>query len=114
MYLCRILDPITYGNYPKSMQSLVGDRLPKFTESQSEMVKGSIDFLGLNYYTTFYADNLTSYSSINLSYTTDNRANLTCKTMQTYLLYIYIYIEFKKPKNYICSFYHKISFIYVH
>ncbi|KAK4855918.1 hypothetical protein QYF36_012288 [Acer negundo] len=39
-------DPITYGNYPKIMRSLVGDRLPKFTKAQSEMLRGSFDFLG--------------------------------------------------------------------
>ncbi|KAL5762792.1 hypothetical protein ACOSP7_019056 [Xanthoceras sorbifolium] len=72
-----IFHPITYGNYPKIMRSLVGDRLPRFTKSESEMVKGSIDFLGVNYYTTFYADDLTSYSTVNLSYTTDNHVNLT-------------------------------------
>ncbi|KAJ4711678.1 putative Beta-glucosidase [Melia azedarach] len=70
-------NPIAHGNYPKSMQYLVGDRLPNFTTSQSEMVKGSIDFLGLNYYTASYADHLTSYSNTSLSYTTDSRVNLT-------------------------------------
>ncbi|KAH7570698.1 hypothetical protein JRO89_XS05G0160700 [Xanthoceras sorbifolium] len=60
------------------MRLLVGDRLPKFTESESKIVKGSMDFLGLNYYTACYADNLTpSSSSVNLSYTTDNHVNLT-------------------------------------
>ncbi|KAK3224016.1 hypothetical protein Dsin_011041 [Dipteronia sinensis] len=74
-----IMDPITNGNYPKSMQILVGDRLPKFTESESEFVKSSVDFIGLNYYTAIYADNLTSSSSSIdlLSYITDNHVNLT-------------------------------------
>ncbi|XP_052296138.1 beta-glucosidase 17-like isoform X3 [Citrus sinensis] len=30
-------NPITYGSYPRSMQRLVGNRLPKFTKSQAEM-----------------------------------------------------------------------------
>ncbi|KAK2637128.1 hypothetical protein Ddye_031920 [Dipteronia dyeriana] len=72
-----IFHPITYGNYPKIMRSVVGNRLPKFTKYESEMVKGSIDFLGVNYYTAFYADDLTSYSTVNLSYTTDNHVNIT-------------------------------------
>ncbi|RID62565.1 hypothetical protein BRARA_E01629 [Brassica rapa] len=29
---------------------LVGNRLPKFTPQESKLVKGSLDFLGLNYY----------------------------------------------------------------
>ncbi|KAL6341650.1 hypothetical protein AAG906_032771 [Vitis piasezkii] len=49
------MDPLTYGDYPHSMRSLVGKRLPKFSKEQSEMLKGSYDFLGLNYYTANYA-----------------------------------------------------------
>ncbi|XP_039022439.1 beta-glucosidase 12-like [Hibiscus syriacus] len=45
------LDPVIHGEYPKSMQALVGSRLPKFTKAESKMLKGSIDFLGANYYT---------------------------------------------------------------
>jgi len=33
----------------------VGDRLPKFTEEQSRLVKGSFDFMGLNHYGSYYA-----------------------------------------------------------
>ncbi|KAK4397592.1 Beta-glucosidase 13, partial [Sesamum angolense] len=49
------LHPLVYGEYPEIMQSLVGSRLPKFTKEQIEMLKGSFDFLGLNYYTGNYA-----------------------------------------------------------
>ncbi|XP_050284263.1 beta-glucosidase 17-like isoform X2 [Quercus robur] len=69
--------PVTYGDYPKSMRALVGNRLPNFTVIQSKMVKGSLDFLGVNYYTARYADDSTSSSSVNLSYTTDSHVNLT-------------------------------------
>ncbi|CAI0427981.1 unnamed protein product [Linum tenue] len=48
--------PITYGEYPKSMVKLVGKRLPRFTQEESKLVKGSFDFLGVNYYTTNYAE----------------------------------------------------------
>ncbi|KAJ4849429.1 hypothetical protein Tsubulata_007274, partial [Turnera subulata] len=41
------LDPLTNGNYPESMRSLLGSRLPKFSEKESELLKGSMDFLGL-------------------------------------------------------------------
>ena len=61
------------------MKSLVGDRLPKFSEQQSKLVKGSIDFLGLNYYTARYAEDIASHSSINVSYLTDSQVNLTSK-----------------------------------
>ncbi|KAL6341213.1 hypothetical protein AAG906_032330 [Vitis piasezkii] len=49
------MDPLTNGDYPHSMRSLVGSRLPKFSKEQAMMVKGSYDFLGLNYYTANYA-----------------------------------------------------------
>ncbi|KAL0736983.1 hypothetical protein Bca4012_013193 [Brassica carinata] len=49
------LDPLVYGEYPMIMRLLVGDRLPKFTPQESDLVKGSLDFLGLNYYVTQYA-----------------------------------------------------------
>ncbi|KAF8403882.1 hypothetical protein HHK36_011988 [Tetracentron sinense] len=71
------MDPITYGDYPHSMRSIVGNRLPKFSEEQSKMLKGSFDFLGLNYYTAYYAANFPYNNSINVSYTTDSQANLT-------------------------------------
>ncbi|KAK9733669.1 hypothetical protein RND81_04G083000 [Saponaria officinalis] len=45
------MDPLVYGDYPKIMRSNVGKRLPTFTKNQSNLVKGSFDFIGLNYYT---------------------------------------------------------------
>ncbi|KAF4385259.1 hypothetical protein G4B88_026542 [Cannabis sativa] len=51
------IHPIVYGEYPRSMQGIVGKRLPKFTKEQVKMVKGSIDFVGINQYTTFYVAN---------------------------------------------------------
>ncbi|XP_060670609.1 beta-glucosidase 44-like isoform X2 [Ziziphus jujuba] len=48
------IHPITYGEYPRTMQEIVGDRLPKFTKEQVKMVKGSIDYVGINQYTTYY------------------------------------------------------------
>ncbi|KAJ8770874.1 hypothetical protein K2173_021789 [Erythroxylum novogranatense] len=70
------LEPLTFGDYPGTMKSLVGERLPKFTEEQSNMVKGSFDFLGMNYYTAmFAADNPTNYSKS--SYLTDSRVEIS-------------------------------------
>ncbi|KAK6928662.1 Glycoside hydrolase family 1, partial [Dillenia turbinata] len=71
------MDPLTFGDYPQSMRDLVGKRLPKFTEEQTMLVKGSLDFLGLNYYTAFYAVNNPVRNATNLSYSTDSQVNLT-------------------------------------
>ncbi|KAK4388699.1 Oleuropein beta-glucosidase [Sesamum angolense] len=52
------LEPIVSGNYPQSMiDNVPPENLAPFTKSESEMVKGSYDFLGLNYYTANYASN---------------------------------------------------------
>ncbi|XP_021757003.1 beta-glucosidase 6-like [Chenopodium quinoa] len=55
------LDPLMFGDYPASMRQRVGDRLPKFTAAESALLKGSLDFVGINHYTTYYArDNKTN------------------------------------------------------
>lgn len=44
-----------FGDYPSSMRSRVGNRLPTFSKTESSLLKGSLDFVGINHYTTFYA-----------------------------------------------------------
>ena len=49
-------DPQAFGKYPDEMTSLItGNRLPKFNSTTSDLLKGSFDFLGLNYYYSNYA-----------------------------------------------------------
>ncbi|KAF9459727.1 beta-glucosidase 1A [Collybia nuda] len=45
-------DPIYKGHYPSSLVSHLGDRLPRFTPEEIEVVHGSSDFFGLNTYTS--------------------------------------------------------------
>ncbi|KAL0926803.1 hypothetical protein M5K25_003055 [Dendrobium thyrsiflorum] len=52
------MDPLEYGDYPFSMRSLVKERLPVFSAEESEKLKGSYDFIGLNYYTARYAQSV--------------------------------------------------------
>jgi len=40
------------GDYPPSMRRFYGDRLPKFTEEQKQLLNGSADFFALNHYGT--------------------------------------------------------------
>uniref|UniRef100_A0A803P8B3 Uncharacterized protein n=1 Tax=Cannabis sativa TaxID=3483 RepID=A0A803P8B3_CANSA len=49
------LEPLIYGDYPKVMREYVGERLPSFTLEEKNLVKGSLDFIGVNYYTSRYA-----------------------------------------------------------
>ncbi|KAL5058139.1 hypothetical protein RYX36_029743 [Vicia faba] len=51
------LNPLTFGDYPDIMKRNVGSRLPSFTKKESNLVKGSIDFLGINFYYSFYVKN---------------------------------------------------------
>jgi beta-glucosidase len=77
---CRYMDPLTSGDYPSSMRSLVGSRLPKFSTYQVKLVKGSFDFIGLNYYTSHYATNAPELSEvIKPSYNTDALVSFTSK-----------------------------------
>ncbi|XP_010259408.1 PREDICTED: beta-glucosidase 40-like [Nelumbo nucifera] len=55
------MEPLFYGEYPSSMRSRVGSRLPIFSKAEAALVKGSLDFVGINHYTTYYAkDNSTN------------------------------------------------------
>lgn len=75
------MQPLTRGKYPKTMHSLLGNRLPKFTEEQSKLLIGSFDFIGLNYYTTNYAAHISHpiNNSANTGYFQDTRVNFTSK-----------------------------------
>ncbi|KAF8378640.1 hypothetical protein HHK36_029989 [Tetracentron sinense] len=53
-HLGWFLHPIVYGEYPRTMQEIVGKRLPKFSTEEVKMVKGSMDFVGINQYTAYY------------------------------------------------------------
>ena len=55
-------DPIVFGKYPAVMEQLVGDRLPKFTPAESELLIGSFDYWALNHYTSMYVSNPTATS----------------------------------------------------
>ncbi|KAG6481117.1 hypothetical protein ZIOFF_057709 [Zingiber officinale] len=66
------MDPLTQGDYPFIMKSLVGDRLPEFTHEQSELAKDSYDFIGLNYYTASYVYGVPLSRVVNQSYMTDS------------------------------------------
>ncbi|XP_065048870.1 beta-glucosidase 24-like isoform X2 [Musa acuminata AAA Group] len=71
------MDALTKGDYPFNMRALVKDRLPKFTRKQSRLVKGSFDFIGLNYYTARYVHDLPRSNRVHKSYSTDSCTNAT-------------------------------------
>lgn len=74
------MDPVVYGKYPSSMENLVGERLPKFTKKESSELKGSFDFIGINYYTAYYVIDSLNTTYEHERYNTDSHATLTyCK-----------------------------------
>lgn len=46
------MDPIFFGDYPAVMRERLGDQLPKFSDAHKELLRNSLDFVGLNHYTT--------------------------------------------------------------
>jgi len=66
--------PVVYGDYPEVMRERVGDRLPAFTAEQSEALKGSADFLGVNAYTTMLAEDTSSEAEHKIGYFDHDRA----------------------------------------
>jgi beta-glucosidase len=73
------MSPLTSGEYPSSMRSLVGERLPKFSKKQDGSIKGSFDFIGLNYYSANYVAHKSQSNDTHRSYETDSRVASFCK-----------------------------------
>ncbi|KAK7339903.1 hypothetical protein VNO77_20589 [Canavalia gladiata] len=51
------MNAFTFGDCPDIMKKRAGSRLPSFTQKESNVVRGSIDFLGINFYYSFYVKN---------------------------------------------------------
>lgn len=69
-----LLDPILLGDYPKSMKAGAGSRLPVFSEEERVDLVGSLDFVGYNYYTAYYAKNTPPVEPAKRWYSTDRLA----------------------------------------
>ncbi|KAL2331449.1 hypothetical protein Fmac_019030 [Flemingia macrophylla] len=52
--LAWVLDPLVFGEYPSEMQSILGSQLPVFSLEEKSLIKGSLDFIGINHYGTLY------------------------------------------------------------
>ncbi|CAI5706228.1 hypothetical protein KXD40_009730 [Peronospora effusa] len=56
-------DPVYKGDYPQVMKDRCGLRLPKFTEEEKKLLKGSSDFFGLNHYGLNYVEPSAEYDA---------------------------------------------------
>uniref|UniRef100_A0A1J3FMS6 Beta-glucosidase 16 n=1 Tax=Noccaea caerulescens TaxID=107243 RepID=A0A1J3FMS6_NOCCA len=66
------MEPIVNGKYPTEMVNHVKDgRLPTFTPEESSMLKGSYDFIGINYYSSGYAKDVPCATE-NITMSTDS------------------------------------------
>jgi len=48
-------DPVYFGDYAPEMREDLGGVLPRFTDEEKSLLRGSCDFFGCNYYTASYA-----------------------------------------------------------
>ncbi|PWA64697.1 beta-glucosidase 9 GH1 family [Artemisia annua] len=72
------MDPLAFGEYPQIIRTTVQNRLPKFSVEEAKLVKGSYDFIGINYYTANYAANPNNPpNTVNHSPSSDSQLNLT-------------------------------------
>ncbi|KAL8505929.1 hypothetical protein ACS0TY_016960 [Phlomoides rotata] len=49
------LDPLIFGDYPPEMRKYHGSELPRFSSEETELLRESIDFIGINHYGSLYA-----------------------------------------------------------
>ncbi|OVA15398.1 Glycoside hydrolase [Macleaya cordata] len=70
-------EPMIAGDYPFIMKALVRDRLRAFTTEEKELIKGSCDFIGINYYTSRFAQALPIDTTVDVptSYDKDQYLN---------------------------------------
>lgn len=73
-----------FGDYPETMKTIVGSRLPAFTEDESEQVKDAFDFFGvINYMALYVKDNSSSLKQNLHDFNTDMAVGLTGKLYDT-------------------------------
>ncbi|KFK42638.1 hypothetical protein AALP_AA1G021300 [Arabis alpina] len=73
-----ILHPLVFGDYPKTMRTRVGSRLPTFTADEAKQVKGAFDFFGvINYMAVYVKDNSSSQTQDLHDYNTDMALTMT-------------------------------------
>lgn len=55
---------VSQGDYPSLMRERCGNRLPRFTAEQRSMLVGSVDFFGLNHYSSHLCEQPAWYKEL--------------------------------------------------
>ncbi|CAA2957619.1 beta-glucosidase 10-like isoform X2 [Olea europaea var. sylvestris] len=72
-----LIDPLIFGDYPETVKKNAQTRIPTFTKLESEQIKGSVDFIGVNHYTTaFVKDNPSILEADNGGFSADLAAQI--------------------------------------
>ncbi|KNA11661.1 hypothetical protein SOVF_133210 [Spinacia oleracea] len=56
-YTNWFLDPIMFREYPSEMRKTLGPNLPRFSKNRQRILNKALDFIGINHYTSYYAQN---------------------------------------------------------
>lgn len=81
----RIINPLVFEDYPKVMKKIVRSRLPSFTEEQSQQLKGSFDFIGLNHYSSIWVkDNSNASETAPRDFNADLFAKFACESSSSF------------------------------
>ncbi|KAB2609159.1 beta-glucosidase 24-like [Pyrus ussuriensis x Pyrus communis] len=74
------MEPLVFGNYPRSMRDLVKERLPTFSAEEKSLLNGSLgNFVGINYYSSAGAKHRPAPPTEQLRYSFDSWAKATGK-----------------------------------
>lgn len=57
--MLRGLDPLIFGDYPPEMRQYLGSELPRFSSEEIKYINGSLDFIGVNHYSSIYTKDCT-------------------------------------------------------
>ncbi|KAK6120205.1 hypothetical protein DH2020_046111 [Rehmannia glutinosa] len=78
-YIGWVINPLIFGDYPDIVKKRAKTRIPAFTKQESEQIKGSLDFIGVNhYFTVFVKDDPSTKRDIKDFYA-DLAAELICQ-----------------------------------
>lgn len=95
----RFLDPIVFGEYPSEMQEILGTTLPVFTNHNLKIMKNGVDFIGINYYSGFYAKDC-MYSACEPGPGITKTEGLALRIAQKHGVFLGEPVSYLNPTNY--------------